>query len=195
MDESDDAATLLNTGTEAEIKELLGLFDAPAFVRRGQDVEYAVARLHARCRREREQLLEMVRLRLRQWAGVATGPEDVAGTFAPAAPIAELGTLAGAESLAWAAHRAPPRRRRAVARDLVASVSRFNRRWSAFLDQLNLEPVNRMVEAYNRYYLLEKECVLGSSRLAMRHYTPRDAMSRAELDSTYPELPLPEFLP
>ena len=98
MDESDESNPL--TSTETEIKELLGLFDAPAFVRRGQDLEYALGRLHARCRHQRESLLEMVRLRLRQWASVATGPDDQAGTFAM--PIVALWPLSGAAPPVWA---------------------------------------------------------------------------------------------
>jgi hypothetical protein len=190
MDESDESNPLMST--ETEINELLGLFDAPAFARRGHDLEYALARLHARCRRERGALLDMVRLRLRQWAGVATGPEDLAGAFN--APIAGLWPLCDAEAPAWAGQPAPPRRRRSVARDLVASVTRFNQRWDAFLDQLNVEPVNRMIDQYNRYYVLEKECVLGSARLALRHFTPKARLTRAALDEEYPALPVPERL-
>jgi hypothetical protein len=192
MDESDESTLTTSAGTEAEIKELLGLFDAPAFARRGNDVEHAVTRLYARCRRERQRLLEMVQLRLRQWASVATGPDDLAGAFA--APIAELWPLAEAPLPAWAAVSAPARRRRAVARDLVASVTRFNRRWAAFLGQLYLAPINRMIDEYNRYYVLEKECVLGSNRLAMRHFTPRTPVSLAALGAEYPPLPVPELL-
>ena len=61
---------------DSEIKELMGLFDVPAFARRGQDLEYALERIHARCLQVREESLEMVRLRLRQWLRVAAGPDD-----------------------------------------------------------------------------------------------------------------------
>src|SRR3954447_2681888 len=128
MDESDESHSLMST--EGEIKELLGLFDAPAFVRRGQDLEYALKRLDERCRRGRNAMLDMVRLRLRQWASVATSPDDHAGAFV--APIAALWPLCALEPPAWAALPPPPRRRRAVARDLVASVARFNHRWAGF---------------------------------------------------------------
>src|SRR3954447_16876872 len=191
MDESDESGQLMSS--ETEMKELLGLFDAPAFARRGVDLEYALGRLHARCRRERDGLLDMVRLRLRQWSGVSTGPDDRAGTFA--ASIPPLWSLCGAEPPSWAPQPAPPRRRRAVARDIVASLARFNLRWAAYLDQLNLEPVNRMIDQYNRFYLLEKECILGSARLALRHFSPRDRVTRATLDHEYPALPVPELLP
>jgi hypothetical protein len=190
MDESDDAQSLITTDTE--IKELLGLFDAPAFARRGRDLEDALARLHARCERARDGLLEMLRLRLRQWGAVATGPDDHSGVFHE--PIAALWTQSGAELPVWSAQAGPPRRRRAVARDLVASVIRFNHRWEAYLDQLNLEPVNRMIDQYNRYYVLEKECVLGSTRLALRYFSPRARLSRVGLSLEYPAIPVPELI-
>jgi hypothetical protein len=191
MDEGDESNPL--TSTETEIKELLGLFDTPAFVRRGQDLEYALGRLHARCRHQRDSLLEMVHLRLRQWASVATGPDDRAGTFA--APIAALWPLSGAAPPVWALQPALSHRRRAVARDLVASVIRFNDRWAMALDWLNLAPVNRMIDHYNRYYVLEKECVLGSARLAQRHFTPRVHLTCTALSEEYPPLPVPGLLP
>jgi hypothetical protein len=134
MDDAEESNSLVST--ETEIKELLGLFDAPAFARRGADLEYAVGRLHARCRWQRGEFIEMVQLRLRQWASVATSGDDVRGTFT--APVAPLWALCAAPPPAWALHPAPPRRRRAVARDLVSSVTRFNRRWTVFLDELNL---------------------------------------------------------
>jgi hypothetical protein len=190
MDEADESNPLVST--ESEIKELLGLFDAPAFARRGTDLEYALARLHARCRRQRGHLLEMVQLRLRQWAGVARSSDDVAGTFAR--PVAPLWALCEAPPPVWAFQPAPPRRRRAVARDLVASVTRFNRRWITFLDELNLAPVNRMIDQYNRYYVFEKECVVGSARLAARFFTPRAHLTRGDLAEEYPFLPVPELV-
>jgi hypothetical protein len=190
MDEVDDSTPFMST--ETEIKELLGLFDAPAFARRGVDLEYALERLHARCRRQRGQLLEMVPLRLRQWAAVATSSDDLAGTFAT--PVAPLWALCEAAPPAWALQPAPPRRRRAIARDLVASVTRFNRRWSAFLDELNLAPVNRMIDQYNRYYVFEKECVVGSARLAARFFTPRAHLTRRDLAQEYPLLPVPRLI-
>jgi len=188
MDEPDESSPLY--ATDPETRHLLGLFDAPAFARRGQDLEYALARLHARCDRERSAMLEMVRLRLRQWSAVATGPADGSPPFA--APIAPLWPLAGAEAPAWADRPAPDGRRRAIARDLVASVERFNRRWARFLDAIDLDPINRLVDHYNRYYLLEKECVLGSARLASRHFVPREPLTREALRTRFSELPVPD---
>jgi len=74
VDEADDSAPMMSV--DSEIRELIGLFDLPAFARRGQDVEFAVGRLHARCRDHRLELLEMVHMRLRQWSRSAAGPSD-----------------------------------------------------------------------------------------------------------------------
>lgn len=173
---------------ETEIQQMLGLFDVPSFARRGQDLESSLARLHGRCERMRAGMLEMVHLRLRQWASAATGPDDWSDTFAE--PVAPLWDLSGAsEPPRWADQPASTRRRRALARDLTASVDRFNRRWTRFVEDLDLGPVNRRIEGYNRYYLLEKECALGSHRLAARLFRPVDPLSVDDLIARHPPLP------
>ncbi len=189
MDETEGATPL--GGVDAEIKELLGLFDVPAFARRGQDVEYARTRLHARCSRARGEMLDMVRLRLRQWAAASTGPADDARIFADA--IGPLWPLAGAEAPRRAHRAESDRRLRAIARDLVASVERFNRRWSRAIDAVDLAAINRQIDHYNRYYVLEKECVLGSARLAARHFVPLDLMTLDDLRREHPLLPIPRL--
>ena len=187
MDERDEPMPL--EVADAETREMLGLFDVPAFARRGQDLEHAIVRLHARCDRERSTLLEMVRLRLRQWSAASAGPDDWRDTFS--APIASLWPFAGAEHPAWASRPETLRRRRAIGRDLVASIERFNRRWTSALDSLDLVPINQLVDGYNRYYLLEKECALGSARVARHRFTLREPLILDELRAQHPELPVP----
>ncbi|MGP0066478.1 MAG: hypothetical protein ACLQGP_23180 [Isosphaeraceae bacterium] len=71
---------------------------------------------------------------------------------------------------------------------------RFNQRWLQFLDGLKLEAANAVIEDYNRYYLLEKECVLGSARLAARFFTPVARLSRDQLVCDHPLLPVPQLI-
>jgi hypothetical protein len=189
MAEDHDEETPLMEVVDPELRQLLGLFDVPAFARRGQDLEFSLANLHARLRRERLGMLGMVRLRLRQWAAAVEGPDAWTLTFA--SPIAALWELAEADTPAWAVQLASERRRRAIARDLVHSIQRFNRRWSTFLAEVNLGPVNELIDQYNRYYVLEKECSLGSVRLAARHFSPRARVTHDDLDPAYPPLPVP----
>jgi hypothetical protein len=188
MEESDEETSL--AGTDAEFRQLLGLYDIPAFARRGADVEYTLTSLDARCRRERLAMLEMVHLRLRQWSAAASGPESALEVLAR--PLDALWQVADAPPPTWAEQKASRRRLRAVAADLIASVERFNRRWDRFLDAINFPHINRLIDNYNRFYVLEKECSLGSPRLAARHFVPKQPIERAELLAKFPLLPLPE---
>ncbi|WP_169977207.1 hypothetical protein [Tautonia rosea] len=171
------------------IEQLCNLDSAPAFVRRGQDVEEALNRLHGHCRRVRAEMLEMVHLRLRQWAAVAVGPDDWSDRFD--GPVAPLWSLANAPTEAlWADRPASTRRRRAVARDLIGSLTRFNRRWSRHVEELNLDPINTRIEAYNRYYLIEKELLMGSARLASHFFRVHPLLRGEHLLERHPLLPM-----
>jgi hypothetical protein len=187
VEQRDDAE--MARSAEDEIRGLIGLFDSPAFVRRGQEIESGLSRLDQRCARARAEMLEMVRLRLKQWAAVAAGPDDWADTFDR--PIEGLWALAAAPAPVWAPAPGTRGRRRAVARDLVASIERFNRRWGAFVERLNLDPINQRIDQYNRYYVLEKECVLGSQRLAARGFEPMGGLTAAALLEKHPLLAAP----
>jgi hypothetical protein len=192
VDNCDESTPSLNTDIESNIKKLMGLFDLPAFARRGQDVEFSVRRLHDRCRVSRSALLEMVRLRLRQWSRAVSGPEAWSTVFTNS--IEPLWPLSEAAQPEWAIAPAPFRRRRAIARDLITSTKRFNSRWTAFVDRINLDPTNLVIDQYNRYYVLEKECVMGSARLAARHFIPVPRFTKEALLNEHPLLPVPELL-
>jgi hypothetical protein len=191
VDETDETLPSMNSEIEKDVKELMGLFDLPAFARRGQDLEATLRRLHLRCRAARGQMLEMVRLRLRQWTRAAVGNESWRGIFT--STIEPLWELAEADPPRWGFSDAPFKRKQAVARDLVAAVERFNRRWHHFVDRTNLEPANFVIDQYNRYYVLEKECVMGSARLAARHFTPVARRTKAMLLEEHPIIPVPEL--
>ena len=169
-EETDETLSTLSGDIDTEIKEMMGLFDSPSFARRGLELEEMLRRVDVRCRQARGERLDMVRVRLRQWTRVAAGTGDCAAVFA--APIEPLWTLSDAEPPQWAATSGPRHRQLAVARDLIAAVERFNRRWVDFIGSLNLGPANVVIDHYNRYYVLEKECVMGSARLAARFFIP-----------------------
>ena len=172
--------------SDPEMRQILGMFDVPAFARRGQELEFALDHLRARLHREREARLDMVRMRLRQWCAVATSPADGPDLLNVPALIEALSV---STPPVWASTPAPRRRRMAVARDLCASVERFNRRWTAFLDKMNLGPINAMIDNYNRYYLFEKECAFGSSRAAARNFRPIRPVTVEGLRPEHPLLP------
>ena len=70
---------------------------------------------------------------------------------------------------------------------------RFNRRWPQFLEQLNLEPANTVIDQYNRYYVLEKECVMGS-RGSPPGISNRCPLTTSTLLNDHPTLPVPELV-
>ena len=186
----DDPGETPLVSAESELNEWLGLFDAPAFARRGQDVESGLKRLDERCKREREAMLDMARMRLRQWSKLADGPEASGAVFAE--PIDALWPLCGVEAPAeWSRTPPNPRKLRGLGRDLATAVERFNRRWTAYLQGLGVESLNRSIEQYNRYYVLEKECILGSTRLASRFFQAIEAVTPDSLLAKYPPLPVP----
>jgi len=192
VDDHEGPTPTFNADIETEVKELIGLFDLPAFARRGQDVESAQRRLHDRCRALRGELLDMVRVRLRQWSSAVTGPEGWREVLT--ASIEPLRAQSAADDPRWASVPASSRRQVAIARDLIAAVLRFNSRWDRLLDQIDLDPVNEAIERYNRYYVIEKECVVGSARIAARHFVPIARIDKETLLRSHPLLPVPELL-
>lgn len=70
-----------------------------------------------------------------------------------------------------------------------ACIDRFNRRWTHYLRRLDLAPLNRLREDYNRYYVLEKECALRSARLARIGFVPLQPVTRQEFQELLPRLP------
>ena len=177
---------------EAEIKEMMGLFDAPSF--RGEARNW--------------------KTRCAAWPNVADGhaandstwfmsacdsgpaPRPAPGTGRGSSPtsIESLWPLSEAEPPQWAESPTSLRKQFGIARDLIAAVRRFNDRWVQFLDGMKLEAANAVIDQYNRYYVLEKECVMGSARLAARFFTPVPLLTREQLLRDHPLLPVPELL-
>lgn len=180
----------LGRQSDDEIRELMGMFDVPAFARRGHALEFTLARFHDRCRATRAEMLEMVRMRLKQWAQASNAPDAWRDVFT--APISELWTLSQADLPTWSDSCRPIRHRHGLAKELTATIVRFNTRWTRHLNKLELTPINAMIHQYNQFYLMEKECVMGSARLAARFFRPEPLLSTELLLQIHPILPVPE---
>lgn len=70
---------------------------------------------------------------------------------------------------------------RRTLKDLQTSIERFNRRWLAFVQALDLTEINRLRDGYNRYYLLEKECAIRSAAVAQRGFRPLAPLTTGEI--------------
>jgi len=192
MSEPDaDAPEPMLGGMRSSDEPLLAL-EVPAFVRRGLELDGVIQGLDDRCRKNRRKMLDMVHMRLRQWAKLAIGPDDWRDAFR--ASIADLWALSDAGPPMWAPAAASTRRRKAAARDLIASVERFNARWIEFVGRLDLRLTNEVIEDYNRYYLVEKECAVGSARLAAMNFRPVAKASAEKVLADFPPLPVPELV-
>jgi hypothetical protein len=176
--------------------QLVAHYDAPAFVRRAQRVQGLFEQILASCRKQRDEWLEMVRIRL----GLL---HALAGDWAALSPLlADDGQLEALRELHTAL--APQLRsvvepttsaralRQALA-ELNESIERFNHRWHVFLAQVDLTALNAGREGYNRYYLLEKECALRSPNLARQGFRRLEPFSHAELAALLPPLSVPRL--
>lgn len=176
------------------ICEMIGRFDAPAFIRRAKRVEESYRALLARLESERSDKLKMVCLTLGQLHALA-------GAWPALVPLLTAEDIARLIALH---NRLQPRLRmpleptrsarvlRLAIAELREAMERFNRRWQEVLDQLDLAPLNAERDGYNRYYLLEKECALGSARAARASFRPLQPMTRDHLWELFPLLEVPE---
>lgn len=189
-DDNSDSQSVRST--ENEVKELMGLFDAPAFARRGRDVEWALNRTLHISRNKRLELLDMVHCRLRMWAAATTGPDDWQLAFQE--PVDILWEISGAPAPVWKAMKKPSSKTVLnLSKGLIQSVERFNTRWTGWVNELQVDSINRQIDHYNKYYILEKECIVGSARLAARLFEPCPRIEPAWLLQQFPLLPVPRL--
>jgi hypothetical protein len=167
--------------------------DGPAFIRRARRVQAEWEVILERCRKERERLLEMPRMRLAQLLAIA-------GSWSRVATVTGELSTARLEAL----HRQWRPRLRAVlpqspkesdvlrALELCQeSFDRFNGRWTRFVHQIDLAPVNRLRAGYNEWYVIEKECAVGSARTARGAFEPLPPATHEALLQRFPLLPTP----
>src|SRR5580765_4399326 len=157
----------MNDADHRIFNQVLGSYGGPAFVRRGRDVQLSFDAQVETCRRKREEWLEFVRLPLGTLFALAGSDAELEGALENRE---QFQTLVGLRDELQPRLRLPPiattnRRvlRRALA-EVQKTIGRFNQRWHEYMAQLDLQNVNEIRERYNRSYLLEKECALGSSR-------------------------------
>ena len=159
---------------DPQFQQVVAQFGGPAFLRRAQRAENALADLMSRLTRTRSEWLTMVRLRLGQVHALAGGWHRLEALFSAECLAALKGLyneLAPRLQVPLAATDNDTTLCAALD-DLRASMARFNERWRAHLAQTNLTEVNQRREEYNRWYVFEKECAVGSVRIARQGFQP-----------------------
>jgi hypothetical protein len=191
-----DENLIPNNEDRKKVQYLLGSYGAPAFVRRGRQVEEAYETLLAALRLEREKLLAMVRLRIGQAFALAGDPERLRPLLREPEQLDLLVELHRELHPTLRVAVEPTSSLRILRqglRDLIDSLERFDRRWNAHLVGVDLIPINKLREGYNRHYVVEKECVVGSARLAREGFVRLPPLTVADLRREFPALAIPDL--
>ena len=159
----------------------------PAFVRRANALEEAVATLHGGIRAERSRRLRFLHpaarvLEAARRAGAALPPGVAAALDAI---VEDPGFRPGPPPTAPLS----PRRVASGARRLRHRILDFNSRWCDYLAGVSLEKVRSLQIAYNRWYPLEREFALRGVRMP---FTPVPLLDREDIVRMHPGLPLEE---
>jgi hypothetical protein len=176
--------------------EVLAMFDGPAYARRARRVQGSYDGLVAECRRQRDEWLAMVRVRLGTLRALAGRWEALTPHLAGTGQTRQLEEMFADLEPQLRAPVEPepttsPRALRDALRELGDSIERFNRRWLEFVRGLDLSDLNAERADYNRYYLLEKECAVRSPHIARQGYVPLAPLTADDLLALLPPLPVP----
>jgi hypothetical protein len=177
----------------AILNEMIGRFDSPSFIRRARLVETTWLQVLERCAKARHERLTIVGLRLAQLRALA-GSWEAIGANANDLPFLiklfdELQPRLRLRLEATASKRVL----RGAALELIESLRFFNERWLRFLAKFDLSAVNRARDEYNRFYLFEKECAVGSARVARIGFKKLEPLTLADVERQFPLLHVPAF--
>lgn len=178
--------------TSRETQQLIVQHGGPAFVRRGRRAQAAWEQLLAPLPAKREELLEMVRLRVGILVARAGGVGGLNRWFDQSV-AAQLAAIYAETSPRLRMPIAPTSSERVIQvayGELLASIERFNRRWRELVEKLDLTEVNRAREEHNRHYVMEKECAVGSLAIARRHFEPLPPATTDDVLAIYGYLPI-----
>jgi hypothetical protein len=189
-----DEFPVLGPDTDREQRELMASIDAPAYIRRARRVQQAYDDLVAHCRRQRDEWLAIVRIRLGQLFALAGDWSVLRPHVHEGAELEELRRLheelkPKLRATVTPTMAAAPLKR--AMRQLVGSMERFNQRWQRYLLKIDLGDINDLREGYNRHYVFEKECAIRSAAVARQGFRPLEPLTLADLTAALPLLPMP----
>jgi hypothetical protein len=175
-------------------QQVVGQYGGPAFVRRGQAVQRAFDSVAESCRLKRDEWLQFVRIPLGTLVALAGSVAALQESLENPRQFQTLENLVEDLQPRLRLPPAPTTSSRVLARALAEvreAIERFNQRWQAFIAQLDLQHVNELREGYNRYYLLEKECAVGSIRVARQGFQMLRPVQPEDFLKIMPLLPVP----
>ena len=174
-------------------QQMIMCFDTPAYMRRARDTEAAWNAVLAACRKQREAWLEIPWLRLAQLRCQTN--DDFSNTAIFSYDDAKALDVLYEEWQPVLKANVPvtrsPRVLRRSADDMITAFRRFNSRWGPYLADFDLSYVNQCRQGYNDFYVLEKECVVSSPRVARVGFVPLEPATIDDLRELFPLLPIP----
>ena len=176
---------------DPQFQYVVAQYGGPAFLRRAQRAEHALSDLLQRLRNQRLDWLSMVRLRLGQLHALA-GAWSRLARFVNADSLAALQRLFDELKPKLRVPIEPATDDKIISfslADLQESLDRFNERWRHLLATTDLTEVNQRRDEYNRWYVLEKECFVGSPKIARMGFRPLEMVRREMLVVWLPEEP------
>jgi hypothetical protein len=185
---------MMSDGDHKIFGQVLSQYGGPAFVRRGREAQLAFDTLAEACRVKREEWLQFVRLALGELfalAGSRAALKELLDDPQQYQSLAMVMDDLQPHPRLPPAPRASKRVLRRALGELREAIQRFNQRWRAYIAELDLQHVNEIRDRYNRFYLLEKECALGSSRLARHGFQRLAPVEPEDFLKIMPLLPVP----
>jgi hypothetical protein len=175
-------------------QQFLGGQGGPAFIRRAREVQFAFDALLEACRRQREEWLPFVRLSLGMLFELAGSAEALEAFLDNTQRLQRLEALRQDLQPRLRLPPAPTSSGRVLRRalaELQGAIERFNSRWQVFIAGLDLRNANRLRDRYNQFYVLEKECALGSSRVARQNFQRLSPLEPEDFLKILPLLAMP----
>jgi hypothetical protein len=183
MSHKDDEGTRLDL-----MRVLVELGEEPAFVKRSQEARDAVEDLYMKCAHDRELMLEVPRIHLAELAIV------VRSDWSRLTPYLTTGTDCQAfaqlhdewkpktidSGISWF---------RTIRGSLIAffvSGKHFNREWESYLRQIDVESVNEILSAYNKYCPIEMSCAFDNQDAVRLVFRPLEMLTRDKLLENFP---------
>ncbi len=142
------------------LRSLVELGEEPAFVQRAQKVNEAWSQLRTQCRSEREVMLRWPWMHLSILAArLKSNWSALARYLADEGQVVYFENLYkdwkhSQESRTTSTNSRSSTRR--ILGDFVDAVDRFNEKWNKFLQDVNLDELNRLRRDYNSHYPVEK---------------------------------------
>jgi hypothetical protein len=181
-------------GSRSEFLKLLAQCgEEPAFIERARAPQVALDELLRSCEAKHKEMLKWPAHHLTVLAHQVGKDWSKLG-YLLAAPesVTMLAALHATLPVATPASRNLFMSDKAALGQFLESAARFNRHWRAYIDNLDLEGVNKPRRDYNQYYQLEKACAFGSEAVT-DGFVPLSMIGSSYLYERFPLLVVPSM--